>query len=58
MGFSSPEASALVGAIEQHGLLGHGAGRLVLELSRNKGISVGEAGSALLAGRYWEDLPL
>jgi D-ornithine 4,5-aminomutase subunit alpha len=58
MGFSSLEAGALVDAIEQYGLLCHGAGRLVLELSRNKGISVREAGSALLAGRYWENLPL
>ena len=58
MGFSSLEAGALVDAIEQHGLLGHGAGRLVLELSRLKDISVREAGSALLAGQYWEKMPL
>lgn len=58
MGFSSLEAGALVDAIEQHGLLGHGAGRLVLELSRLKDISVREAGSALLAGQYWEKLSL
>ena len=58
MGFSSLEAGALVDAIEQHGLLGHGAGRLVLELSRLKDISVREAGSALLAGQCWEELPL
>lgn len=58
MGFSSLEARALVNAIEQRGLLGHGAGRLVLELSRNKGISLREAGRGLLEGRYWEKLPL
>ena len=57
MGFSSLEARALVEAIEQRGLLGHGAGRLILELSRDKDISVREAGGALLEGRYWECLP-
>lgn len=56
MGFSSLEVKALVGAIDQRGLLGQGAGRLVLELAQAKGISVREAGSALLAGRYWESL--
>ena len=57
MGFSSLEAGALVDAIDQRGLLGHGAGHLVLELARAQGISVREAGSALLAGKYWEMLP-
>jgi D-ornithine 4,5-aminomutase subunit alpha len=58
MGFSSLEAKALVQRMGDAGLLGHGAGRLVLELSKAKGISVREAGEALLAGRYWEALPL
>jgi D-ornithine 4,5-aminomutase subunit alpha len=57
MGFSSIETKALVEQMGQRGLLGHGAGRLVLELAKVKGISVREAGTALLAGRYWEDLP-
>ena len=56
MGFSSLEAGALVEQMQARGLLGHGAGRLVLELARSKGIGVPEAGSALLAGKYWEDL--
>ena len=56
MGFSSLQAKALVEAIREHGLLGHGAGRLVLELARDKGIPVREAGAALLQGRYWEVL--
>jgi D-ornithine 4,5-aminomutase subunit alpha len=56
MGFSSIEAKVLVEQLGQCGLLGHGAGRLVLELSKVKGISVREAGTALLAGRYWEEL--
>lgn len=56
MGFSSIEAKALVGRMHERRLLGHGAGRLVLELAKSKGIAVPEAGIALLSGRYWEDL--
>ena len=58
MGFSSLECRDLVAGMQARGLLGHGAGRLVLELSRRKGISIREAGQALLAGRHWEELPL
>ena len=56
MGFSSIEAKALVGPMHERQLLGHGAGRLLLELAKSKGISVREAGAALLAGRGWEEL--
>jgi len=58
MGFSSLECRELVRRMQENGLLGHGAGRLVLELAKRKGISLREAGDALLAGRYWEELPL
>ena len=58
MGFSSLECRELVTRLHERGLLGHGAGRLLLELSRRKDISVREAGEALLEGRYWEELPL
>ena len=58
MGFSSLEAAALVSAMHERGLLGHGAGRLVLELAQAQGFSVREAGTALLAGQHWEALPL
>ncbi len=58
MGFSSLDAASLVEQIAQRGLLGHGAGRLVLELARAKGCSAADAGAALLAGRDWEELPL
>ncbi len=58
MGFSSIEAKELVVGICQRGLLGHGAGHLVLELAKAKGASVREAGMALLAGRWWKDLAL
>jgi len=56
MGFSSVEAKTLVARMQEQRLLGHGAGRLVLELARRKDIAVREAGAALLAGRYWEEL--
>ncbi len=58
MGFSSIECRDLVEGMRERGLLGHGAGRLVLELSRLKGVTTREAGEALLQGRYWEELPL
>ncbi len=58
MGFSSVEAKALVDRLRERGLLAHGAGRQLLEIAKAKEISVREAGSALLAGRYWEELPL
>ena len=58
MGFSSIEAKALVDCMHERNLLGHGAGRLVLELAKAKGLSVRAAGEALLAGEHWEVLPL
>ena len=58
MGFSSLECRNLVARMQEQGLLGHGAGRLVLELSKLKGISTRQAGEALLEDRYWEELPL
>lgn len=56
MGFSSIEASDLVAEMEKRALLGHGAGRLVLELAQAKDVSVREVGLALLQGRLWEEL--
>jgi D-ornithine 4,5-aminomutase subunit alpha len=57
MGFTGAEAKALVEALAQRGLLGRGAGRLVLELARCQGMGVREAGLELLAGRGFEALP-
>jgi D-ornithine 4,5-aminomutase subunit alpha len=57
MGFSSLEAKPLVQRMQDKGLLGHGAGKLILELAQQKGISVRQAGLGLLDGRYWEELP-
>jgi D-ornithine 4,5-aminomutase subunit alpha len=58
MGFSSLEAGALVTGMRERGLLGHGAGRLVLELAQAQGLSIRAAGTALLAGQHWDVLPL
>jgi D-ornithine 4,5-aminomutase subunit alpha len=56
MGFASAESQALVAALCERGWLGRGAGRLVLELARQRGESPREVGLALLAGRHWEAL--
>jgi D-ornithine 4,5-aminomutase subunit alpha len=56
MGFSSLEAKQLVARMAERDLLGHGVGRLVLELAGRRGQSVREAGLALLDGRLWEEL--
>jgi D-ornithine 4,5-aminomutase subunit alpha len=58
MGFSSIEAKALVDHMQHRQLLGHGAGRLVLELAKIKKISVHEAGLGLIEGQHWEELSL
>ncbi len=56
MGFSSLEAKDLVARMQEKRLLGHGAGRLVLELAQRHGLPVRAAGAALLEGRFWEEL--
>lgn len=56
MGFTSAEAGALVDRMSEAGLLGHGAGQLLLELAKRREISVRETGLALLEGRFWEEL--
>ena len=58
MGFSSVEAASLVRQLGQRDLLGHGEGRLVLELAKAKGLPVREVGLALLKGQHWDELPL
>ena len=56
MGFSSFEAKALVDQMRGRGLLGHGAGHLVLNLATARNLSVRAAGEALLDGHHWEVL--
>ena len=57
MGLSSAEAGALVTRLAERGLLGRGAGRLLLELADGRGQDVREVALALLEGRHWEELP-
>jgi D-ornithine 4,5-aminomutase subunit alpha len=56
MGFSSLEAKDLVARMAERGLLGSGVGRLVLELAGQRGLSVREAGLALLDGQHWQEV--
>jgi D-ornithine 4,5-aminomutase subunit alpha len=56
MGFSSVEAKGLVARMGERHLLGHGAGRLVLELAKARAVTVREAGTALLAGSGWDEV--
>ena len=60
MGFTSIECKQLVDQMQQRGLLGHGAGRLVLELAKSRGLTLREAGEALLTdehrGEHWQAL--
>lgn len=56
MGFSSVEAKALVTMIAERGGLGHGAGNLVLRAAEKNGLPVRDAGLALIAGNYWDDV--
>ena len=56
MGFTSAEAKQLVDGMHKQGLLGHGAGHLVLQLAKCKGLTVRAAGEALLNGQYWQEL--
>ena len=56
MGFTGAEARSLVEGLHARGLLGHGAGKLLVERAMRCGVSVREAGLALLAGEGWEEL--
>ena len=56
MGFSSLETQPLVNRMLENGLLGHGAGNLILKLAQKKGIGVRRAGLGLIDGQYWEEL--
>jgi len=56
MGFTSAEAKQLVDGMHKQGLLGHGAGHLVLQMAKRKGLTVRAVGEALLNGQYWQEL--
>ena len=50
MGFSSIEAKVIVDVLDEHNLLRKGTGHCVYILSKNKGISIQEAGQLIQCG--------
>lgn len=56
MGFSSLEAQAIVSAAVKRGLLGKGAGHLVLKYAGMTGKDYLSAGRDLASGNGWDDL--
>lgn len=56
MGFSSIEAKAIVNRMVEQGVLGHGAGNLVLRLSQERRMPIREAGLALMRDEHWEQV--
>jgi D-ornithine 4,5-aminomutase subunit alpha len=55
MGFSSLEAKPLVDGAIDRGLIGHGVGNVIYKISKDKNISVRDAGLALIEGKLWDD---
>ena len=56
MGFSSLEAAAIVSGAEKRGLLGKGAGHLVLRYAQATKKEYLEAGRALSKGEGWDEV--
>ena len=54
MGVDSPTCMAVVGACGKRGLLGHGAGQVVLHCSTTWGCPAPEAARRLAAGEGWD----
>lgn len=56
MGLSSSETQELVQKIYEKELLSKGAGNIVLKIAQKKGLGIREAGQALIAGKYWDEV--
>ncbi len=56
MGFSSLEAKAIVDKCQQRGLLGKGAGQVVLRAADLSGSPYRQAGLELAQGNLWEEV--
>lgn len=54
MGIDSRTCMAVVTEVDNHGLLGHGAGHVVLHSADEWGVDVREAAARLAAGEGWE----
>ncbi len=57
MGFSSIEAKEIVERVQDHGLLGKGAGHVVYRVASEHNLSIREAGLALAEGMHWDEVP-
>lgn len=55
MGFSSLEAKQIVQHCSKQGLLGKGAGHVVLRLAQKRNINYREAGLILAEGQGWDE---
>lgn len=56
MGFSSLESKSIVDKTIDRGLMGKGAGHIVFKLSKEKDMSIRDAGVALSEGKYWDEI--
>ena len=56
MGFSSLEAKPLVEGAIDRGLIGKGVGHLVYRISKEKNISIRQAGEEMIEGKHWDTL--
>lgn len=55
MGISSLDTQKIVEGCMDRGLMGHGAGHVVYKVSKDKGISIREAGEMLAKGEGWDE---
>lgn len=56
MGFSSIEAKSIVEELAEHNLLAFGAGHCVYRLSKEKAISIRDAGKSIAEGEHLQTL--
>lgn len=54
MGVDSPTGNAVVNEIDKRGLLGHGAGHVVLHCAQRWDVDVRAAAAKLAAGKGWD----
>ena len=55
-GVSSLEAQSIVSSAEKRGLLGKGAGNIVLTFAKARGIHYLQAGKELVSGNGWDEV--
>lgn len=55
MGFSSLEAKPLVEGAVDRGLISKGVGHIIYRISKDKNITVRQAGLDMIDGKHWDD---